>query len=76
MPRPDPIICAPLRTAIGTFGGSLKDMPATELGAIAIRATLDLSGLSAGQIDTVIKGQVLQAGARMNPARQAPAHKR
>ena len=71
MPRPDPVICAPLRTAIGTFGGSLKDMPATELGAIAIRATLDLSGLSADQIDTVIMGQVLQAGARMNPARQA-----
>ena len=71
MPRPDPVICAPMRTAIGTFGGSLKDVPAADLGATAIRATLVRSGLAADQIDTVIMGQVLQAGARMNPARQA-----
>lgn len=71
MLRPDPVICAPLRTAIGTFGGSLKDVPAADLGAIAIRATLVRAGLAADQVDTVIMGQVLQAGAKMNPARQA-----
>ncbi len=71
MPRPDPVICAPMRTAIGTFGGSLKDVPAADLGATAIRATLVRAGLAADQVDTVIMGQVLQAGARMNPARQA-----
>ena len=71
MPRPDPVICAPMRTAIGTFGGSLKDVPAADLGATAIRATLVRAGLAVDQVDTVIMGQVLQAGARMNPARQA-----
>ncbi|WP_273183664.1 thiolase family protein [Hyphomonas adhaerens] len=71
MPRPDPVICTPMRTAIGTFGGSLKDVPAADLGATAIRATLVRAGLAVDQVDTVIMGQVLQAGARMNPARQA-----
>jgi len=65
------VICCPVRTAIGTYGGSLKDMPATELGAATIRATLERSGLDPSDVQTVVMGQVVQAGARMNPSRQA-----
>ena len=61
----------PVRTPIGTFNGSLKDTPATELGAIAIRETLRRSGLDGEAIDTVVLGNVIQAGNKMNPARQA-----
>lgn len=65
------VLCSPVRTAIGTYGGSLKDLPATELGATAIRETLERSGLDPSLIQAVVMGQVVQAGARMNPARQA-----
>jgi len=65
------VICNPLRTAIGTYGGSLKDTPAPDLGAAAIRKTLNRSGLAADQVDTVVMGNVIQAGTKMNPARQA-----
>lgn len=71
MAKPEIVICSPIRTAIGTYGGALKDTPASELGAVAIRETLRRSGLAADTIDTVVMGQVIQAGARMNPARQA-----
>ncbi len=65
------VICAPTRTPIGTYGGSLKDMPATDLGAIAVAETLKRAGLQGDQVDTVVLGNVIQAGNRMNPARQA-----
>ena len=65
------VLCNAVRTAIGTYGGSLKDMPATELGAAAIRATLERAGLKGDDVDTVVMGHVIQAGAKMNPARQA-----
>ena len=65
------VICSPVRTAIGTYGGMLKDMPAADLGAVAIRATLERSKLTNGDIDTVVMGNVIQAGNKMNPARQA-----
>jgi acetyl-CoA C-acetyltransferase len=65
------VICNPVRTPIGAFNGSLKSVPATDLGAIAIRETLRRSGLDAGLIDGVVMGNVIQAGNRMNPARQA-----
>ena len=65
------VLCAPVRTAIGTYGGSLGGVAATELGATVIRATLARSGLSPERVDGVIVGQVLQAGSKMNPARQA-----
>lgn len=71
MPSPDPVVCAPVRTAIGAFGGSLKNVPASDLGAIAIKAALERAGLAPDRVDAVIMGQVLQAGAGMNPARQA-----
>lgn len=65
------ILCAPVRTAIGAFGGALKDVPASELGAAVVRETLSRSGLNADQIASVVMGNVIQAGNRMNPARQA-----
>jgi acetyl-CoA C-acetyltransferase len=65
------VICSPVRTAIGTYGGSLKETPAVDLGATAIRATLERSKLTNGDIDTVVMGNVIQAANKMNPARQA-----
>jgi acetyl-CoA C-acetyltransferase len=64
-------LCSPVRTAIGTYGGSLKTIPATQLGATAVRAALERSKLSPDLVDAVILGHVVQAGAGMNPARQA-----
>ena len=71
MPTPDIVLCAPVRTPIGSYGGSLKETPASALGAAVIRETLHRSGLAAEAVDTVVMGHVIQAGARMNPARQA-----
>ncbi len=65
------VICNPVRTPIGAFGGSLKDVPATELGAVAVRETLRRSGLDPAALASVVLGNVIQAGNRMNPARQA-----
>ena len=71
MSQIDVVICHPVRTAIGTYGGSLKDVPAPDLGAAAIRETLKRSGLSGGKVQTLVMGNVIQAGVKMNPARQA-----
>ena len=65
------ILASPTRTPIGTFGGSLKDVPAPELGACAIRATVERAGLNPEEIGTAVMGNVVQAGAKMNPGRQA-----
>src|SRR6185295_1451260 len=65
------VIVSAARTAIGTFGGSLKDIPVSELGRIAIEGALDRAGLDRGDVDEVIMGHVLQAGGGMNAARQA-----
>src|SRR6478672_9441819 len=65
------VIAEPVRTAIGAFGGTLKDMPAADLGAVAIRAAVERAGLEPEEIETVAMGNVVQAGAKMNPARQA-----
>jgi acetyl-CoA C-acetyltransferase len=56
---------------MGRLLGNLKDLPATKLGAIAIRAALERAGVAAEQVQYVIMGQVLQAGAGQIPARQA-----
>ena len=61
----------PVRTAIGTFGGSLKALPAADLGAVAIGAAVERAGLKPDEIGTVVMGNVIQAGAKMNPSRQA-----
>lgn len=65
------VICAPVRTAIGTYNGSLKDIPAVELGATAIKACLELAKIDGKDVGTVVMGNVIQAGNKMNPARQA-----
>lgn len=65
------ILAAPVRTAIGGYNGTLKGVPATELGAIVIRETLRRSNLDPEKVGTVVLGNVVQAGNRMNPARQA-----
>ncbi|HEY1998912.1 acetyl-CoA C-acyltransferase [Paraburkholderia sp.] len=67
----DVVICNPVRTPIGAYNGTLKDVPATELGALAVRATLSRSGLAAAELASVVLGNVIQAGNKMNPARQA-----
>src|SRR5256885_6680159 len=71
MPSRDVILCHPVRTAIGTYNGTLKATPATELGRAVVRETLRRSGLDAARIGSVVMGNVIQAGNRMNPARQA-----
>jgi acetyl-CoA C-acetyltransferase len=68
------VVVAPVRTAIGTFGGSLKDIPGPDLGAIAIKAAVARAGLDPEEVGTVVMGNVIQAGAKMNPARQAAIH--
>jgi acetyl-CoA C-acetyltransferase len=68
------VLTDPVRTAIGTFGGSLKDVPASELGAVAIKAALTRAGAKPEDVNTVVMGHVVQAGAKMNPARQAAIH--
>ncbi len=67
----DIVICSPVRTAIGAFNGSLKATSAVELGSTVIRAVIERSGLAPVSIDAAIMGNVVQAGNRMNPARQA-----
>lgn len=67
----DVVIVAATRTAIGSFQGSLADVPATELGAAVIRRLLEQTGLDGNQVDEVILGHVLTAGAGQNTARQA-----
>lgn len=65
------VLCNPVRTAIGTYGGSLKDVPAPDLGAAVIRESIRRSGLAPDSIQAVVMGNVIQAGVKMNPARQA-----
>jgi acetyl-CoA C-acetyltransferase len=65
------VIVAGARTPFGKFGGAFKDVPATSLGANAIRAALSRAGVKGGQVGYVIMGQVLQAGAGQITARQA-----
>ena len=65
------VIVAGARTPFGKFGGAFKDVPATSLGAHAIRAALSRAGVKGEEVDYVIMGQVLQAGAGQITARQA-----
>ncbi|MDO1508403.1 acetyl-CoA C-acetyltransferase, partial [Pseudomonas chlororaphis] len=67
----DVVIVAATRTAVGSFQGSLATIPAVDLGAAVIRQLLAQTGLDGAQVDEVIMGQVLTAGAGQNPARQA-----
>jgi acetyl-CoA C-acetyltransferase len=71
MAQTEVVIVSAVRTAIGSFNGSLKDVSAPELGAIAIKGALEKAGVTPDQIDEVILGNVLQAGLGQNTARQA-----
>jgi acetyl-CoA C-acetyltransferase len=71
MNAPDVVLCQPVRTAIGGFNGSLKGVAAPDLGAVVVRETLARSGLAPDRIDNVVFGNVVQAGVKMSPARQA-----
>lgn len=64
------VIASACRTAIGSFGGSLKGVPAVDLGAIAVKEAVKRAGVSPESVDEVIFGNVLQAGLGQNPARQ------
>jgi len=64
-------IIAPCRTAVGSFGGSLKSLTAAKLGGVVIKEALNRSGVKPELVDQVILGNVLQAGQGQNPARQA-----
>lgn len=65
------VIVSAVRTAIGSFMGTLSNTPVTELGAIVIKEALNRAGLRGEQVDEVIMGNVLQAGLGQGPARQA-----
>jgi len=65
------VIVSAVRTAIGTYGGGLAEVPAIKLGEICIRAALERADLKPNQVNEVIMGNVLQAGLGQNPARQA-----
>ncbi|MEC1718346.1 acetyl-CoA C-acetyltransferase [Schinkia azotoformans] len=67
----DVVIVSAVRTGIGSFAGSLKDISAPKLGAIVIKEALKRADVQADQVDEVIMGNVLQAGLGQNPARQA-----
>jgi acetyl-CoA C-acetyltransferase len=67
----DIVIAAAARTPVGSFNGAFASLPAHALGTVAIQAALARAGVAAGEVDEVILGQILAAGAGQNPARQA-----
>jgi acetyl-CoA C-acetyltransferase len=67
----DAVIVSAVRTPVGSFGGQFKDLPATGLGAQAVRAALERAEIAGEDVDEVLLGCVLTAGLGQNPARQA-----
>jgi acetyl-CoA C-acetyltransferase len=67
----DIVIVSAARTPVGSFNGALSGLPAHELGKVAIQAAIERAGVAAADVDEVVLGQVLQAGAGQGPARQA-----
>jgi acetyl-CoA C-acetyltransferase len=70
----DIVITAAVRTAIGSFGGSLSSQSAAQLGAVVVKEALSRAKIAASSVNEVILGQVLTAGVGQNPARQASIH--
>ena len=66
-----PVIVSATRTAVGKFGGGLKDMPATKIGAVVVNEAIRRAGILPGDVEECIMGNVLPAGLGQNPARQA-----
>ncbi len=71
MANPSIVIASAARTPVGSFNGVFADMPAHQLGAVAIKAALERAGVAPAEVDEVILGQILTAGQGQNPARQA-----
>src|SRR6185436_12642720 len=71
MDKREVYIVSAVRTPMGSFGGALKDIPATKLGAIAIKAAVEKAGITGDQVQEVYMGAVLQANVGQAPARQA-----
>jgi acetyl-CoA C-acetyltransferase len=71
MATPSIVIASAARTAVGSFNGAFANLPAHELGAVAIKGVLERAGVDAAEVDEVILGQILSAGEGQNPARQA-----
>jgi acetyl-CoA C-acetyltransferase len=69
--KDDIVIVSAARTPVGAFNGALANLPAHELGKVAIKAALDRAGVEGGRVSEVIMGQILTAGQGQNPARQA-----
>src|SRR5437667_4112905 len=67
----DIVIASAARTPVGSFNGAFANLPAHDLGAVAIKAALERANLAGKEVDEVILGQVLAAGQGQNPARQA-----
>ena len=65
------VIASAVRTAIGTFGGSLKDIPAVDLGALVIKDAVNRAGIKPELVNEVVMGNVIQAGLGQNVARQS-----
>ena len=65
------VIASAVRTAVGSFGGSLKNVPAVDLGAVVIKEAVKRAGIKPELVEEVVFGNVLQAGLGQNPARQA-----
>src|SRR3712207_5967798 len=65
------VIASAVRTAVGKFGGTLKNVPAVELGAIVIKEAIKRAGIKPEMIDETIMGNVIQAGLGQSPGRQA-----
>jgi acetyl-CoA C-acetyltransferase len=68
------VLCHAVRTAIGTYNGSLKSTPATSLGAAVVKSVLGRVKFDSAKLHAVVMGNVVQAGNKMNPARQAAVH--
>ncbi len=69
--KDDIVIVSAARTPVGAFNGAFANLPAHELGKVAIKAAIDRAGVEAPRVSEVIMGQILQAGQGQNPARQA-----
>ena len=68
------VIVSAVRTPVGTFAGSLKDVPAVQLGVVAVKEAMQRAGIEAAQVENVVLGNVLQAGLGQNTARQVLIH--
>src|SRR5437870_13631180 len=69
--KDDVVIVSAARTAVGSFNGAFANLPAHDLGKVAIKAALECAGVEPARVSEVILGQILTAGQGQNPARQA-----